>query len=1018
MSHDETPPTTALFCKQLRKHTITPAEGEGQPYVRTKDLVRWMTSTTGAQEPIAKRLLHQAYRNTSSQYGSEWYITYETICGQTHHRDQCIIAFSILLEIGLEHWVHSAQQQDIVDRMLPMQLGQLEEKFRLIVQQQGADSAKQIKDMDYQQGSEYARRFDEAQWKYFPVLFTLNMDKNFSEKQVFPICRKGEIGQGGQARVFQILVQADYVESDLEARLPKDEHTRFKDEEFGECFQLALKTFESASFPYWANEKQAFTALQQQRNKGMIQCLGCYAILRATTDAESSPFREMNILLEYGRFDLMGIFEHRNPPVNSPEIEEFWRSLIEVVDALRGIHDFKTQNDRYHGWHNDIKPENIIVVNDKYKLADPGFAKFKKTLEQEDGESLPKIIAHGGTATYAAPERYARKSGANVPVSQSVDLWSIGCIFSMAATWIVLGYQGIRQFDCIRQRAISNVLRQARDQGREPIITKGDFFHDGTDILSVVKDWHRYLGNSVRQTDHVTKKMLELTEDHLLIRNRTITAKKLYIELQELLEGCKKEIIPEGLENLMIALLDIDEEAKSVPETMPSRANVTNIGLALQKHPQKVTSRLEVPGSLLKTASRFESLSKLSMARPVKSTVNLDPSHASNNGSNASNSSTHQDSEHSFRERPVSMPPNPVQHRTSTYMSVRTDDGKTPDPINVIQAHERLSGRSIKALLSPREAREDQYVKAYCGNRDIKFLVDNSSSMRPYWAEATYLLEALVLMAKKSDKDGMDLYFTVPESRKTKERIFEAVLEGKKDEKQFRQAMVDKAPQQGMWTKTDIIAPLRTIFDEFLGAPSDQKQSKSKMKWAKKTQDGPKALTLLILTDGTWEGMKDPDAINNYIEELLKNLTDQGMIKSHTDGFNRFASIEFIQFGDDPTVTERLRALDDGMEFKGYQDIIDHEMFSVNGDVRKMLLGSFNPYMDESKKIRLAHEDSQTPTKQQTRHSMPPGSLNDAHLPGSTQNSNGSPLARIRTPTNSTGSSGYYTPPDSGRSKP
>jgi hypothetical protein len=39
-------------------------------------------------------------------------------------------------------------------------------------------------------------------------------------------------------------------------------------------------------------------------------------------------------------------------------------------------------------------------VNDKYKLADPGFAKFKKTLEEKDGKSFPKIIADGGTTTY------------------------------------------------------------------------------------------------------------------------------------------------------------------------------------------------------------------------------------------------------------------------------------------------------------------------------------------------------------------------------------------------------------------------------------------------------------------------------------------------------------------------------------------------------------------------------------------------------------------------------------------
>jgi hypothetical protein len=76
-------------------------------------------------------------------------------------------------------------------------------------------------------------------------------------------------------------------------------------------------------------------------------------------------------------------------------------------------------------------------------------------------------------------------------------------------------------------------------------------------------------------------------------------------------------------------------------------------------------------------------------------------------------------------------------------------------------------------------------------------------------------------------------------------------------------------------------------------------------------------------------------------------------------------------------------------------------MFSVNGDVRKMLLGSFNPYMDASKTI-FAYEDSQTPTKQQTRHSMPSESLDNAHLQGIAQNGNGSPLTRMRTPTDST----------------
>jgi hypothetical protein len=287
----------------------------------------------------------------------------------------------------------------------------------------------------------------------------------------------------------------------------------------------------------------------------------------------------------------------------------------------------------------------------------------------------------------------------------------------MTATWIVLGYQGIRQFDYIRIRAISDMVRRARAKGNEPAITEGDFFHDGSDILPVVKEWHEYLCNSIRQTDHVTKKMLELTEKHLLIPNRTISAKNLYLKLQELLEGCTKEKIPEGLENLMNALLDLDETADSVPEPMPGQVKVTDIGLAPQNKPRKVMSRLEVPRPLMKTASRFESLSKLSTTRPDKSTNHLDPSHTNNNGSNnVPIANNEQSSEQPDRGRPVSMPPNPIQPRTSTYWTVRTDEEKTPDPINVIQAHEKLSGRSLKKLLSPKE---DQYVKAYFGNRDI-----------------------------------------------------------------------------------------------------------------------------------------------------------------------------------------------------------------------------------------------------------------------------------------------------------
>ena len=54
-------------------------------------------------------------------------------------------------------------------------------------------------------------------------------------------------------------------------------------------------------------------------------------------------------------------------------------------------------------WHSDIKPDNILNVEDtgtgicKFKLADPGFAQF----EPKDRDTkIPKRKLWGGTKTY------------------------------------------------------------------------------------------------------------------------------------------------------------------------------------------------------------------------------------------------------------------------------------------------------------------------------------------------------------------------------------------------------------------------------------------------------------------------------------------------------------------------------------------------------------------------------------------------------------------------------------------
>jgi serine/threonine protein kinase len=48
-----------------------------------------------------------------------------------------------------------------------------------------------------------------------------------------------------------------------------------------------------------------------------------------------------------------------------------------------------------YSWHADIKPDNILIVQGKFKLADPGFVKFVKSTGGTPRELLP-----GGTESY------------------------------------------------------------------------------------------------------------------------------------------------------------------------------------------------------------------------------------------------------------------------------------------------------------------------------------------------------------------------------------------------------------------------------------------------------------------------------------------------------------------------------------------------------------------------------------------------------------------------------------------
>ncbi|CAN9388110.1 unnamed protein product [Alternaria alternata] len=408
--------------------------------------------------------------------------------------------------------------------------------------------------------------FHKEKWKWCPLNLTLDMDENLHGTKVIPpFCLKTKLSEkGGTASIYWVAVQKDLISDNALALALQD--SIYTDDEFGECYQMVLKSYCGNKQREFELEKEAFSGLQSNDQIPILKYLGSY-----THDyGEGKGFgKTYNLLLEYGEYDLYQTWadETNVPPVQAQEILQNWRSIFDIAKAIRHVHHLeirrgKDQPWRFHGWHADIKPDNILSVRGRLKLADFGFSSFAPVIEGHGG-SEPKDVIRGFTDSYGAPEvsRMKQPDGTLSGVSQAIDAWSFGCVLSVAATWIVLGFQGLRQYERLRQLAPAN--------NKDGIAF--DRFHNGSDVLPEVEKWHDYLRGHLRLSDTTTGPVLDLIEHRLLRADpaKRHTMEDLCETLEELSDSAKYKI--QKLRKLskdtdpvvMKALKKIEEEAQS-----------------------------------------------------------------------------------------------------------------------------------------------------------------------------------------------------------------------------------------------------------------------------------------------------------------------------------------------------------------------------------------------------------------------------------------------------------------------
>jgi len=226
------------------------------------------------------------------------------------------------------------------------------------------------------------------------------------------------------------------------------------------------------------------------------------------------------------------------------------------------------------------------------------------------------------------------------------------------------------------------------------------------------------------------------------------------------------------------------------------------------------------------------------------------------------------------------------------------------------------------------------------------FLVDNATSMAPYWDDAIFLLDVIASRISEYDTDGLDLRFT-NDTLELANISSQRRLRLKKDSK-FKTAM-DKArpdPNDKLSVGTNMAKGLENIFNVYLRRLERGKAKK---------------FTLIVLTDGLWTDMgNDKDRVRRVIKEVMTHCNKEWNSKRDSSGGNaatrasklRPVSIQFVQFGQDEHAFMTLRHLDNELENdrefidKEIGDVVDHEMFEIRGDINKIILGSFDPDYD------------------------------------------------------------------------
>lgn len=747
--------------------------------------------------------------------------------------------------------------------------------------------------------------FKKEQWQFCAPKLEYRMSDRFKEEDILPITRKEKIGEGGSAIIYKIVVEEGYNLLRPPGHvLPKRRH-HYKN-------TFVLKTYRTAEAEEnYKVERDAYMKLRLTGNPSshIIAYYGGFI------HGDS-----YNIILEYAdQGTLENFMRKTKPPLLPEDIILFWDRFLGITHGILTIHGHigsdSSASQILKGWHQDVKPANILVFGGNvsspydcdFKIADLGLTHFKPSFSQEND---PSDLDAFGTRAYGAPETFRPHrdtESSPLQVTPAVDIWSVGCVFSEVSVWAHGGWKRVVEYR--RQRSVEI---QAKGGGEGEHI-----FHYEGKLLDAVDNIHHNILETSLSGHHITRSVLDSLVEDMLQHGTRPPAKFVFDKTKRLVRDAEKkfgvsveEYVAGLAENTNGELVDVNRattRTRSSPQVPNEhyRSRAEGEWPLGEPHPPDGDSVPSSPSSRSQSSYRHhhKSTSQSSRRRSFGATENIQ------SGGQASH------------VMPIRLPPpstaaHTIERSPQQHLQQRRDEPVRPI-LSIDQGHEwkKKKKNGEDTVLPGNENLTSM------NQRDHIFLIDNSATMKQYTRNIERVVSLLAYMLKKSDKDGLDIYFTQTLTKVNSQKSSRISIS------------IHQEPFQGI---TDMRGRLQNVMQEHINNFGTLITPPKHIFGRRSPPQPQRPLSFYILTDAKWQ----PNDVGGFIkDQVVQRMIAKSCPKEHV-------AIQFIRFGHDQASIKKLDGLDHGLGLKTIgMDIVDHTYW--DGNVWKLLLGALNDWYDD-----------------------------------------------------------------------